>query len=98
MTSGLSVLSTQTRRALAFEGITSRTQLVSITASELKRMPGVGSNRLREIDNFLTDASPPTRQTIEQAVLNVVLDYVDQAAAAKYASRIIAWLQDKDEG
>jgi hypothetical protein len=93
VTKGLSSLSEKTRRVLAFEGITSRAQLASTVKSSLMRMPGIGPNRLREIETFLSGASEPNWETVDRVVLDIIRDYVDQAHAVKCASRIVIRLQ-----
>jgi hypothetical protein len=94
MTDELSGLSEQARRALALEGIISYRELTTISRTALKRLPGIGPRRLREIAYFLDEKNDAGPQPVDQAIINIILDHVGQARAAACAARVAAWLRD----
>lgn len=90
----LAVLSEGTQRALAFEGITTRSSLAAKSREELKRLPGIGPIRLNEIERFLKGVSALNRRVVEQTIAEVLLGELGTARASEYAAAIASRLRE----
>lgn len=94
MSDGLAALSEGTQRALALEGISTRTRLAAMPTTKLKCLPGIGPTRLREIERFLDGMTPLSRQAVERAIFEALRGDLDPARAWACASTIMARLRD----
>ena len=94
MSERLSALSEGTQRALAFEGITSRARLAATPRVELRRLPGIGPTRLKEIERFLSGRGALDRKEVEQTIAEVLLDYLDADQAVECAAAAVVRLRE----